>query len=102
MPSFQHEIIDIGNDELLFEEKDWIGRGKKYDWTNLPGMSHRQKTHPLRYYINLSIEHNNLRQIYQLPISSRPFLSAESANPDKIMLKNTQIRQPGQNFQNLR
>jgi hypothetical protein len=37
MPSFQHEIIDIGNDELLFKEKDWIGRGKKYDWTNLPG-----------------------------------------------------------------
>jgi hypothetical protein len=36
MAVFQHEIIDIDNDEL-FTEKDWIGRGKKYDWTNLPG-----------------------------------------------------------------
>lgn len=29
-------LIEVDDDEL-FEEKVWIGRGKKYDWANLPG-----------------------------------------------------------------
>ena len=32
----QGTLIEVDDDEL-FEEKEWIGRGKKYDWANLPG-----------------------------------------------------------------
>jgi hypothetical protein len=31
----QGAMIEV--DDKLFDEKEWIGRGKKYDWATLPG-----------------------------------------------------------------
>jgi len=36
MATSQGMVIEVDDDEL-FEEKEWIGRGKKYDWAVLPG-----------------------------------------------------------------
>jgi len=68
MAHSQGTLIEVDDDEL-FKEKEWIGRGKKYDWSNLQAVSHRQRIHPSKYLKIFSVEPTYLHQIYLLPIS---------------------------------
>jgi len=72
MARSQGTLIEVDDDEL-FEEKEWIGRGKKYDWSNLPGCVTSAKN------TSLEIPEDFLRQAHVPPsnLSVDNFLSFE-------------------------